>query len=190
MAIPTLYNGYHFRSRLEAKWAVFMDVLDVGWRYEPEGYVVGGEPYLPDFYLPGLGAGLGAFLEIKPTAPVSMSRADRVAQHLADNSGKMVYVQIGPLVAVERYGTADTILAEPTDAWARAYFPETGADEPYLWCECPLCGCIDLSFDGRAARNYCRCYHDTNEDKQYNWRSARLLDAYEKARNMRFEHRA
>ncbi|MEA2669684.1 MAG: hypothetical protein QOJ33_2618, partial [Chloroflexota bacterium] len=30
-AIPTTYDGVNFRSRLEAKWAAFFDLL--GWRW-------------------------------------------------------------------------------------------------------------------------------------------------------------
>lgn len=49
-AIETLYNGYRFRSRLEARWAVFFDTLGVDYEYEPEGYDLGdGDYYLPDF---------------------------------------------------------------------------------------------------------------------------------------------
>ena len=49
-AIPTRYAGCHFRSRLEARWAVFFDRLGVAWQYEPEGYDLGGAGwYLPDF---------------------------------------------------------------------------------------------------------------------------------------------
>lgn len=48
--IETHYNGYKFRSRLEARWAVFFDSLGVEYEYEPEGYSLGnGEYYLPDF---------------------------------------------------------------------------------------------------------------------------------------------
>jgi hypothetical protein len=36
--IETLYRGYRFRSRLEARWAVFFDRARIPWRYEPEGY--------------------------------------------------------------------------------------------------------------------------------------------------------
>lgn len=75
--IETRYAGCRFRSRLEARWAVFFDTLGVKWKYEPEGFIVGrGDPihtkecscdgfflqcncpwspgtfYLPDFYLP------------------------------------------------------------------------------------------------------------------------------------------
>lgn len=50
-AIETVYKGYKFRSRLEARWAVFFDVCGVEWEYEPEGYNVDGLCYLPDFLL-------------------------------------------------------------------------------------------------------------------------------------------
>ena len=52
--IETVYNGYKFRSRLEARWAVFFDALGVEYEYEPEGFEIGRIKYLPDFYLPKL----------------------------------------------------------------------------------------------------------------------------------------
>lgn len=56
-AIETAYAGHRFRSRLEARWAVFFDTLGLRWQYEPEGFEIGmggGDIryYLPDFYLP------------------------------------------------------------------------------------------------------------------------------------------
>lgn len=49
-AIQTFYKGYHFRSRLEARWAVFFDALDLDWQYEIEGFQLNdGTMYLPDF---------------------------------------------------------------------------------------------------------------------------------------------
>lgn len=48
--IETEYNGYRFRSRLEARWAVFFDALGVRYEYEPEGFELpSGKLYLPDF---------------------------------------------------------------------------------------------------------------------------------------------
>lgn len=61
-AIETVYNGYRFRSRLEARWAVFFDALGVRYEYEPEGYDIDGTWYLPDFWLPDW----RAWVEIKP----------------------------------------------------------------------------------------------------------------------------
>ena len=53
-AIQTRYKGYHFRSRLEARWAVFYDNWNfynghAWWDYEPEGVEFKGIRYLPDF---------------------------------------------------------------------------------------------------------------------------------------------
>ena len=53
--IETEYKGYRFRSRLDAKWAVFFDACGVEWEYEPEDYDLGdGIRYLPDFLLHGV----------------------------------------------------------------------------------------------------------------------------------------
>lgn len=56
-AIETYYNGYKFRSRLEARWAVFFNEMGIRYEYEPEGFEEEDEKghkimYLPDFYLP------------------------------------------------------------------------------------------------------------------------------------------
>lgn len=63
--IPTSYRGYRFRSRLEARWAVFMDHAGISdWRYETQGFLIGSVPYLPDFYLPSS----DAWIEVKGAA--------------------------------------------------------------------------------------------------------------------------
>ncbi len=52
-AIETTYKGYHFRSRLEARWAVYFDAIGMMWEYEKEGFELdNGLRYLPDFWLP------------------------------------------------------------------------------------------------------------------------------------------
>jgi len=62
-AIETAYKGYRFRSRLEARWAVFFDEMGIDWIYEPEGYTDGDVCYLPDFYL----SQVDMYAEAKPT---------------------------------------------------------------------------------------------------------------------------
>lgn len=72
--IQTRYKGYHFRSRLEARWAVFFDALGIEWEYEPEGFELpDGTRYLPDFCLTGTGyrQGQGLYVEVKPTRDLS-----------------------------------------------------------------------------------------------------------------------
>jgi len=67
-AIPTLYKGIRFRSRLEATWARFFDELQWPWEYEP----VDLNGYIPDFILPlqwnlgGAGSYRPVLVEVKP----------------------------------------------------------------------------------------------------------------------------
>ena len=66
--IETEYKGYRFRSRLEARWAIFFDACGVDWEYEPEGYDLGdGLYYLPDFLLHGVDGRDGGdlYVEVK-----------------------------------------------------------------------------------------------------------------------------
>jgi len=67
---PTWYNNYYFRSKLEAKWAVFFDLMKIVWEYEPEAFTCeDGSQYTPDFYLPHVflrDEQRGVYLEIKP----------------------------------------------------------------------------------------------------------------------------
>jgi len=62
--IQTRYANRFFRSRTEARWAVLFDALGVHWEYEPEGYIVRGHAYLPDFWIEDW----CAWFEVKPTS--------------------------------------------------------------------------------------------------------------------------
>jgi hypothetical protein len=64
-AIETIYDNYRFRSRLEARWAVFFHTLGLPYEYEKEGYDLEGVRYLPDFWLPNQ----KCFIEIKGQEP-------------------------------------------------------------------------------------------------------------------------
>jgi hypothetical protein len=64
--IQTRYKGYHFRSRLEARYAVFFDALGLDWEYENEGFDLGnGVYYLPDFCVTSIDGSV-YYYEIKP----------------------------------------------------------------------------------------------------------------------------
>lgn len=61
--IETKYADYKFRSRLEARWALYFDLCEVRWAYEAEGFTLSdGQRYLPDFWLPDY----NQFVEVKP----------------------------------------------------------------------------------------------------------------------------
>jgi len=60
-AIPTVFQGVEFRSRLEARVAATLTGMGCRWEYEPEGFVLDdGTKYLPDFRV------AGCYIEVKP----------------------------------------------------------------------------------------------------------------------------
>jgi hypothetical protein len=68
-----------FRSRLEARYALWLDYMHVNWEYEKEGYVLDGTPYLPDFWLPDY----GLYLEVKGQPPTrkELSLCDKLREY-------------------------------------------------------------------------------------------------------------
>jgi len=95
-AIETQYQGCRFRSRLEARWAVFFDAMRLAWTYEPEGVVTPAGGYLPDFWLPGL----ELWVEVKPGAPTEQER--QKASELLLGTRRPVFITAGlPDVAGE-----------------------------------------------------------------------------------------
>lgn len=93
--IETVYNGYRFRSRLEARWAVFFDEARIEYQYEPEGYELeDGTKYLPDFYLPSL----KAFVEIKH------SNLDETAKEEAEKKCEMLLAETDDNIVLICFG--------------------------------------------------------------------------------------
>jgi hypothetical protein len=125
-AIETIYNGFRFRSRLEARWAVFFDALGVKHEYEREGYKLPSGHYLPDFWLPNY----KCWVEIKgqePT-PAELKRAEE----LRDATTFPVCVFSGPPEAGECglcYACDTTDSSGGLSEW-----PETA------WAICKVCG--------------------------------------------------
>ena len=91
-AIPTEYNGTKYRSRTEARWAVFFDQCGISVRYEAEGYQTDKGWYLPDFEF--VGVPRKTFFEVKPTAPNFQEFALLCA--LAAGAGAHVFCSISP----------------------------------------------------------------------------------------------
>jgi hypothetical protein len=87
--IQTEYRGFRFRSRLEARWAVFLDALNADWTYEVEGFDLDGIWYLPDFWV----RDWDTWIEIKGPTPTDdeEEKCDSLARH----SGKKVLLLHG-----------------------------------------------------------------------------------------------
>lgn len=174
-AIETEYQGYRFRSRLEARWARFFDASDVRYVYEPEGFEMEGVRYLPDFWLPQL----RYYIEIKPERPTPLEHEK--AQRLADGSGHPLFLLIDVPAA---------FTFSPRDGGRfvgshLGFFPSEPFDGRYGWGECSSCGRVDLGLDGeefevqrRHGHKHARIQPDT----------PKLVRAYREARSARFEN--
>ena len=90
--IETEYKGYRFRSRLEARWAIFFDACGVDWEYEPEGYDLGdGLYYLPDFLLHGVDGRDGGDLYVEVKGQMTELDALKI-NRFAEQGGKVLVV--------------------------------------------------------------------------------------------------
>lgn len=115
-AIETRYKGYRFRSRLEARWAVFFDALGLKWEYEPEGFVFSdGTTYLPDFRVHGERGSV--WVEIKP---VAAARGVDKIRRLTEESGQSSALCVGDpgLKPFATYDMWDGVLEETPGIFA------------------------------------------------------------------------
>jgi len=171
--IPTEYNRTIFRSRLEARWAVFYDTLGVKWLYEFEGYQLPSGWYLPDFWLPDH----KMWVEVKPKKPTEIE--GKLARELAIATDYSVLIQYGPPEVPKLYAGIEGVEIYDADGW----------DCCQWWCECSKCGAIGIAFCGRDPRICGRKCWDTQEDhwdRHWNFDCPRLKEAYRLARTYRF----
>lgn len=174
-AIETIFKGYRFRSRLEARWAVFYEALGIDWRYEDEGFDLDGSRYLPDFYLPHL----DCFIEIKGKYPADWEY-DLCAK-LAAFSGKRVYLFYGNIPSFKSHWMLDSWDGES----AFVFYPNGNSDGSHTWCECDVCGGFGIEYRGWANRILCPC-RDKDGPRYAQHNTYRIYSAYEQARAERF----
>lgn len=200
VAKPTEYAGRLFRSRTEARWAVFLDALGLAWEYESRGFdlVVSGKKrsYLPDFYLPTVWgqSGQGVWLEIKGAQPTSAERA--LAQSLAKQTRQDCYIASGGVPSPSQFTGSRVILSpgriEGFHPRARRGVPESGKPtSAECWTECE-CGALGIQRNGLAGRMLCdtsSCGPKTLSVTSRKRRATgRLQSAMIAATSSRFEH--
>lgn len=148
----TAYNHILFRSRLEARWAVFFDYLGIRYEYEPEWDAVDVGPglmyYKPDFYLPDQ----ELWVEIKPFGITELTFGANAKLHgwAREYGGILLLVGIPSVpkanskrhYLVSYYDKKDIFLLQ-NSMW---------------WCRCPKCGKISIEEMGgipRECENAC-----------------------------------
>lgn len=87
--IETTWRGFRFRSRTEARWAVFLTAAGIRFEYEAEGFALPSGWYLPDFWLPER----KQWLEIKGQSPTD--RELQLARELAAKTHHLVLFGVG-----------------------------------------------------------------------------------------------
>jgi hypothetical protein len=164
--IETVYKGYRFRSRLEARWAVFFDAIRVSsWQYESQGFDLGHSgAYLPDFSVQGLLE--PAWFEVKPVKPTEQE-IDRCAA-LAYQSGRRVFMLCGQ----PYHGEHETIYIHP---WNGPLGYRTV--ELVVWPSYGVVGMVDP--EDRTGRPQFHLAYGQPSD---------LHRAFDAARGARFEH--
>ena len=187
-AIPTEYNGKLFRSRLEARWAVFFYHLGIQYKHEQEwdevkalGFRI---HYKPDFYLPAL----DYWVEVKPKSIRELNDLEIMkATGWADEWENLVILS-GPPRLLKETSEAHYIF------WWNQRKKEVSMKGYMWWCECPKCRRIDLVQFGGIPQD-CRktCFPEDavdlfgNELPEPNGhKSSRILEAYKVARTYKF----
>lgn len=200
-AIDTNWRGYRFRSRLEARWAVFFDGIGVDWDYEVEGFDLGGEAgwYLPDFWLPGVCGGM--YVEVKPKRSPWLFAATKTIR-LAQETQRCVFLAVGdPLSVIDRLRLCESDNERGSWWWSpnsRSLEEDhhTALSLSFGFCLCPTCGRIGVGILGIGTyicrRPGCLPGHKLlNAGRPFDDRtfdSPIFVDAATKARSARFEH--
>lgn len=173
-AIETAYKGYRFRSRLEARWAVFFDTMGWEYEYEPEGFLLESGMYLPDFFV----LSLDMWVEVKPrdrgpSFTFEMDKAYRSMTDLTDHTMRYGLVISGdPFVS--RYSM------RCFGGWA------AGMSGNPVFAECRKCDSGVWIVDEDNMIGYgigCIC-----GDYKYATDGERIMAAYRRSSGARFEH--
>ena len=142
-AVQTRYKQIFFRSRAEARWALFMDMLSIPYEYEPEKYQLSTKRYIPDFLvrLPEGYSSEAFFIEVKGPPPNDEDK--RCAVELSNHTHLDVFILDAKIdsSSVVRY---------------QDRCDDRCCDEPEHWLQCAFCGAINIGCWNHGF------YHDCN----------------------------
>jgi hypothetical protein len=209
--IQTHYNGYHFRSRLEARWAVFFDALNIEYEYEVEGFDLGNDIlYLPDFWLPMQ----RVWFEVKGPPPTNDDSKKMIKLCYGTQTKGIIYSgqieapthrphfvrSVGFIFHKRRiydacnlrdlpHGT--TIVEKIYSWWGGVYLlkgPLIKCYPSFWWGQCPACRGFGITHFGRGWHTRCPSWKKSTNSFRCMPDTDDLQDAYRAARSARFEH--
>lgn len=180
--IPTTYAGVRFRSRLEAKWAAFFDLLGWTWQYEPFDL----KGWIPDFLLPGK---CPVLVEIKPISLIDLEICHEIGGAAKSFDGNLMLCGcVAPVRAPDlKFGTSIGWLFEPPNSanslsWGRGWSAAILGDYRRVGGDVGLChaaGCYADRITG--AHDGDGCFIDIEARVQAAWARAGNLTQWKAA---------
>lgn len=188
-AVQTEYKGYLFRSRLEARWAVFFDACGVRWEYEPEGFALdNGQYYLPDFLLHDVKGRAKGNLYVEVKGVMTREDADKIYKFsgLAEYENELRVET--PILIVAGIPDGDSIgeIESFCREWGYSGFPDA-KNGPYPFNFETIDGDDYIAHPGINKDGHFELFGDDSsctEDKD----DFATLMAFRQARQARFEH--
>lgn len=188
-AIQTEYKGYLFRSRLEARWAVFFDACHIKWEYEPEGYILGnGHRYLPDFLLHGVSGRAASDLYVEVKGVMTAADAEKIFAFSMPNAAGYEYKVENPTLILAGIPDGNTIddINNYCEDWGYSGFPGFGQG-PYPFNFMTIDGDYFVAHPGINKNGHFELFGDDGsywDDRD----DTATLAAFKCARQARFEH--
>lgn len=188
--IETYYKGYRFRSRLEARWAVFFDALGVKYEYEPEGYCLpSGRMYLPDFKVKCYGTRgnitdtpFDLYIEVKGN--MTQEDADKIREfanfEVHENEHVIWEEPQNPILIVTNIPNR----GYSSDSYELGAYTGMNGIQIYPFNY----ELIDGDYFGAYPAAHNGKFYLWGDDSNYIWGEAEVERAYDQARQARFEH--
>ena len=188
-AIETEYKGYRFRSRLEARWAVFFDACGVRWEYEPQGYFLdNGQSFLPDFLLHGVEGRASGDLYVEVKGKMTDEDASKIYSFSGLKDVDNVLEVETPILIVADIPAGDCMaeIDEFCSDWGYKGFPGAG-EGPFPFNFETIDGDYYIAHPGINRNGHFELFGDDMSYKEDRDDEA-TLRAFKAARQARFEH--
>jgi hypothetical protein len=128
--IPTVYAGRRFRSRVEARWAAFFDLLEWKWEYEPFDL----KGWIPDFSLKGFNEDV--IVEVKSVSrledPIAVEAIAKAEKAMKEDSRRSDLLLLG-----HQWPDVKNWIDEVAFGWLGQYMGDVGF-EGWSWAEAAL----------------------------------------------------
>lgn len=153
-SIHTIYDGQMYRSRVEARMAMALNLMNIRFQYEPTLFHFGKVGYVPDFYLPDM----GSWLECKGQFPLLIEQYK--AKCLALRTGQNVHISCGvpPQYTYNKWHRYKYSFYTFLPNKINKYFEQN----LYWFASCNNCGKLGIVINGNSKNIDCDCTKKDN----------------------------